>query len=103
MTSKEGKSTLHPSGDLPDDKKQAPDPSKAASTSEDKKKKDEKKKEKQLRPSTPPAQTGSRLHDEDGNSPLSQACESGTVTPNSEGIWRKDRKRFHQPPDGFGP
>lgn len=101
MASKEGKATQHPGADLPNDKKQASDASKA-STSEDKKK-DEKKKEKQLRPTTPPAQTGSRLHDEDGNSPLSQACESGTVTPNSEGIWRKDRKRFHQPPDGFGP
>ena len=91
---------MHPSGDPSDGKKQASDPSKAVSASGDTKKKDEKRKENQLRPSTPPAQTGSRLHDEDGNSPISQACESGTVTPNSEGIWRKDRKRFHQPPLG---
>lgn len=94
---------MFPSGDSSDGKKQASDPSKAASVSGDTKKKEEKKKENQLRPSTPPSQTGSRLHDEDGNSPVSQACDSGTVTPNSEGVWRKDRKRFHQPPDGFGP
>lgn len=94
---------MHPSGDHSDEKKQASDPSKAATASGDTNKKDEKKKENQLRPSTPPAQTGSRFHDDDGNSPSSQACESGTVTPNSEGIWRKDRKRFHQPPDGLGP
>lgn len=94
---------MQPGGDHSDEKTQASDPSKAASASGDMKKKDEKKKENQLRPSTPPAQTGSRFHDDDGNSPISQACESGTVTPNSEGIWRKDRKRFHQPPDGLGP
>ena len=95
---------MHPGGDPSDEKKkkQASDHSKAASGSGDMKTKDEKKKENQLRPSTPPSQTGSRLHDEDGNSPASQACESGTVTPNSEGVWRKDRKRFHQPPDGLG-
>ena len=93
---------MHPDGDPSDGKKQASDHSKAASASGDTKKMDEKKKENQLRPSTPPAQTGSRLHDEDGNSPISQACESGTVTPNSEGIWRKDRKRFHQPPENLG-
>ncbi|KAK3178489.1 hypothetical protein OEA41_000625 [Lepraria neglecta] len=63
-------------------------------------KKDDKKKDTHLRPSTPPAQTGSKVHDDDGNSPCSQACESGTVTPSSEGVWRKDRKRYHAPPAG---
>ena len=56
--------------------------------------------EKLLRPFTPPNQTGSKLHDEDGNSPVSQACTSGSVTPNSEGVRRADRQKYHAPPAG---
>ena len=53
-----------------------------------------------LRPSTPPNQMGSKLKDDNGNSPCSQACTSGTVTPNSEGVKRSDRDVFHAPPTG---
>ena len=102
MTSQQGKSAMNTSGGASANEKPASEASKTASTSSDTYKK-EKQKESQLRPSTPPTQTGSRFHDEDGNSPGSQACESGTVTPNSEGVWRKDRKRFHNPPGGLGP
>ena len=54
--------------------------------------------DKLLRPFTPPPQTGSKIHDEDGNSPVSQACTSGSVTPNSEGVKRSDRGKYHAPP-----
>ena len=103
MSSYQGKTGGNPGGDSSQKKKESLDPSKTAPKSGDTSKKDDKKKENQLRPTTPPAQTGSRFHDDDGNSPCSQACESGTVTPNSEGVWRKDRKKFHLPPGGLGP
>jgi len=34
-------------------------------------------------------------------SPCSQAVESGDVTPGHEGIKRKDRNTYHQPPGGY--
>lgn len=34
-------------------------------------------------------------------SPCSQAVESGDVTPGHEGIKRKDRNTYHQPPEGY--
>ena len=54
-----------------------------------------------LRPSTPPGQIGASWKDESGNSPCSQACTSGTVTPTSEGVRRADRKVVHAPPGGL--
>lgn len=63
--------------------------------------KDYKKKNQYLRPSTPPSQTGSSNKDDGGNSPASQACTSGTVTPTSEGVRRADRKVMHAPPGGL--
>ena len=84
----------------PDKDTKGAESSKATSSTGNKPKNEDKKKDTLLRPSTPPAQTGSRIHDDEGNSPASQACESGTVTPNSEGVWRKDRKKFHAPPAG---
>ena len=60
--------------------------------------KDDKAKDSHLRPSTPTAQIGLAAADTDGLSPCSQAVESGTVTPNSEGVKRKDRNTWHAPP-----
>lgn len=34
-------------------------------------------------------------------SPCSEAVESGEVTPGHEGVKRKDRKTWHQPPSGY--
>lgn len=34
-------------------------------------------------------------------SPCSYAVESGDVTPGHEGIKRKDRNTYHQPPEGY--
>lgn len=59
-----------------------------------------KRKDGLLRPSTPLGQTGAKIGDNDGASPCSQACTSGSVTPSSEGIKRSDRKP-HAPPGGF--
>ncbi|MCJ1451331.1 hypothetical protein MMC28_001667 [Mycoblastus sanguinarius] len=64
---------------------------------------DDKKKAANLRPSTPPAQAGSRNNLDGDLSPCSQACTSGTVTPNSEGVRRSDRNVWHQPPGGGTP
>lgn len=75
--------------------------SKTVATPLDKDVKDTQKKEQFLRPSTPPNQTGSKQRDDDGNSPCSQACTSGTVTPTSEGVKRVDRGILHAPPGGF--
>jgi len=73
---------------------------KSADTSGRKAVKDVKKKDQYLRPSTPPGQTGIKTGDNDGASPSSQACTSGTVTPNSEGVRRSDREP-HAPPGGL--
>ncbi len=59
-----------------------------------------KQKDQYLRASTPPSQTGSKVGDNDEASPSSQACTSGSVTPNSEGVRRSDRKP-HAPPGGL--
>lgn len=61
---------------------------------------DLKQKARYLRPSTPPGQTGSKISDSEDASPSSQACTSGSVTPNSEGVRRSDRKP-HAPPGGL--
>ncbi len=63
--------------------------------------KDGKKKDQYLRPCTPPNRTGSKPKDDEGNSPASEACTSGTVTPTSEGVRRVDRKVMHAPPGGL--
>jgi len=60
-------------------------PLQSASTTGEKSPKDAKKKDPHLRPSTPPAQMGSRLQVDDRNSPSSQACASGSVTPMDPG------------------
>ena len=54
-----------------------------------------------LRPRTPLSQTGFPRRDEDGISPCSQACTSGTVTPTSTGVIRSDRQVSHAPPFGY--
>ncbi|KAL9129415.1 MAG: hypothetical protein Q9217_002120 [Psora testacea] len=46
----------------------------------------------QLRPSTPPQQTGSKVKNTDKDSPDSQVIASGDCSPRSEGIKRADRK-----------
>ncbi|KAL9103029.1 MAG: hypothetical protein Q9163_001888 [Psora crenata] len=47
----------------------------------------------QLRPSTPPNQTGFKLKKKtDGDSPDSQVIASGDCSPRSEGVRRADRK-----------
>lgn len=74
------------------------EPTKTGDTASKNPIKDAKKENTLLRPSTPPGQTGSKFHDDDGNSPASQACTSGTVTPTSEGVKRSDRHKFHAPP-----
>ena len=51
-------------------------------------------------PKTPGEQTGS-LERKEALSPSSQAVESGDVTPGHEGVKRKDRKTWHQPPTGY--
>ena len=63
--------------------------------------KDNKLSNQLLRPSTPLGQIGSSWKDDSGNSPCSQACTSGTVTPTSEGVKRADRKVMHAPPGGL--
>ncbi|KAL2038113.1 hypothetical protein N7G274_009060 [Stereocaulon virgatum] len=100
MASSQTKSSIKPGDKQPTQEAKGSELSKSTATTNVQPKKDDKKKDSHLRPSTPPAQTGSKLRDEDGNSPSSQACESGNVTPNSEGVWRKDRKRYHAPPAG---
>lgn len=77
---------------------QASGSSKSSTTEQKTSSNEAKAKESHLRPFTPPTQTGSKIHDEDGNSPSSQACTSGDVTPNSEGVRVTDRKRYHAPP-----
>ena len=100
MASNQAIPSTKPGDNQPNKDAKGSESSKATATTSHKSKKDDKKKDTHLRPSTPPAQTGSKVHDDDGNSPCSQACESGTVTPNSEGVWCKDRKRYHAPPAG---
>ena len=75
-----------------------PESSKAASVVAEKDEKETEKKDQFLRPSTPPNQTGSSKSDVGGLSPASQACTSGTVTPNSEGVRRSDRNTIHASP-----
>ena len=55
--------------------------SKSTKSAQEKKSYDIKKRDPNFRPSTPPRQTGSRLQVDDGNSPSSEACASGAVTP----------------------
>lgn len=68
------------------------EPVNPASTIEKKPTQDTKKKDPYLRPSTPPAQMGSRLQVDDGNSPGSQACASGAVTPKEVERLRKEHQ-----------
>ena len=75
--------------------------SKSTSSATKKDTRDNKDKNQSLRPSTPSNQTGSSNKDDGGNSPASQACTSGTVTPTSEGVRRADRNVRHAPPGGF--
>ena len=51
------------------------------------------------KPVTPKEQPGSAAK-KAMLSPSSQAVESGEVTPGHEGVKRKDRKTWHQPPTG---
>ena len=45
--------------------------------------------------------TPGSLERKEALSPSSQAVESGDVTPGHEGVKRKDRKTWHQPPTGY--
>ncbi|KAK4696684.1 hypothetical protein P7C71_g1276, partial [Lecanoromycetidae sp. Uapishka_2] len=76
----------------PAEPKKGEAPSQSASNIEIKPAKDAKKKDSHLRPSTPPAQMGSRLQVDDGNSPGSQACGSGAVTPKEAERLRKEHQ-----------
>lgn len=51
-------------------------------------------------PDTRKAQAGS-AEKKELLSPCSQAVESGDVTPGHEGVKRKDRNTYHQPPGGL--